>query len=76
MARGKRFDGIIISHVGNVLGRIPEKENKLTYVNAALTAGWHVVVDVQFHSGGFYLPHEHGFDRVPTAFLSKQVQYI
>jgi len=72
MAKRPHFDGIIISHLGNVAGRQPEKENKLAYVQAALKAGWHVLIDVQFHNGGFYLPHANGFDRIPPAFLSKQ----
>jgi hypothetical protein len=66
------FDGIIISHLGNINGRSPEKENRLAYVNAALKAGWHVLVDVRFHNGGFYLPHAAGFDCAPPAFFSKQ----
>jgi hypothetical protein len=72
MARRAAFDGIIISHLGNISGRIPDRENRLTYVQAALQAGWHVMVDVRYHNGGFYLPHDSGFDCVPPAFFSKQ----
>ena len=71
MARKAVFDGIIISHLGNINGRIPERENRLAYVQAALKAGWHVLVDVCFHNGGFYLTHDNGFDCVPPAFFSK-----
>jgi hypothetical protein len=71
-ARRTPFDGIIIAHLGNIDGRVPEKENKVAYINAALKAGWHVLVDVRFHNGGFYLPHEAGFDCVPPSFFSKQ----
>lgn len=71
-ARRTPFDGIIISHLGNIAGRVPEKENKLAYINAALKAGWHVLVDVRWHNGGFYLPHMDGFDCLSPAFLSKQ----
>jgi len=72
MARKAAFDGIIISHLGNINGRIPEQENRLPYVQAALKAGWHVMVDVCFRNGGFYLPHDNGFDTAPPAFFSKQ----
>jgi hypothetical protein len=72
MARMAAFDGIIISHLGNISGRVPDLENKLAYVQAALKAGWHVMVDVRYHSGGFYLPRAGGFDTVPPGFFSKQ----
>lgn len=72
MARKTAFDGIIIAHLGNTQGRAPERENRVPYINAALKAGWHVLVDVRFHNGGFYLPHSTGFDCVPPSFFSKQ----
>lgn len=65
------FSGIVISHLGNVDGRKPEKENTLAYVQRALKQGWHVCVDVLFYNGGFILPHDGGFDPVPMALLSK-----
>ena len=72
MGRKTRFDGIIIAHLGNIDGRQPERENTLKYVRAALAAGWHVCVDVQFVNGGFILPNDRGFDRAPPSFFSKQ----
>ncbi len=66
------FQGIVISHLGNIEGRQPERENRLAYVQQALKLGWHVCVDVVYKSGGFILPHDNGFDTVPAALLSKQ----
>lgn len=71
MAR-QSFQGIIISHLGNIDGANPQQENKLSYVEKALKAGWHVCVDVVFYHGGFILPFDGGFNPVPPAFLSKQ----
>jgi len=71
MAQNQRFDGIIISHLGNINGRIPEQENTLKYLQEALKAGWHICVDVVFRSGGFLLPHASGFTPVPPSFFSK-----
>lgn len=71
-ARAARFDGIIISHLGNIDGPQPEHENKLVYVQKALKEGWHVCVDVVFHCGSFILPYAGGFNSVPGSFLSKQ----
>lgn len=72
MASGRKFEGIIISHLGNIDGRQPDNENKLAYVQAALKAGWHVCVDIVFHCGSFLLPWDGGFNPVPPGFLSKQ----
>lgn len=68
----RRFDGIIISHLGNTDGRRPEQENTLPYVQKALKEGWHVCIDVAFRSGAFVLPHDNGFHAIPPALLSKQ----
>jgi hypothetical protein len=72
MGRMARFDGIIISHLGNIDGRQPELENTLKYVQASLKAGWHVCVDVQLLNGGFVLPNENGFSVAPPSFFSQQ----
>lgn len=67
-----RFDGIIISHLGNIDGRQEKKENTLPYIQKALKEGWHVCIDVLFHNGNFLLPHDDGYSAIPPALLSKQ----
>lgn len=71
MRRNAKFSGIIISHLGNIDGRIPERENRFNYLKAALKAGWHVCADVLFRNGGFLLPHQTGFDAAPMSFFSQ-----
>lgn len=71
-----RFDGIIISYMGNTDGRDLERQNQPKFLTAALNAGWHVCVTVLFQNGSFVLPHapdEHGFgfSPMPPAFFSK-----
>lgn len=68
----QKFSGIIISHLGNINGRRPEKENTLPYIQEALKLGWHVCVDVAFRNGGFLLPFDGGYHVAPPALLSKQ----
>lgn len=68
----RKFDGIIISHLGNIDGRHEEKENTLPYIQKALKEGWHVCIDVLFRSGNFLLPHDNGCTAIPPALLSKQ----
>lgn len=48
----------IISHRGNLIGRIPEKENHPNYVDAAISSGFDVEIDVWFSDNKFYLGHD------------------
>lgn len=70
--RRKQFDGIIISHLGNLDGRQPDLENTLPYLQTALKKGWHVCAQVFFRHGKFLLPHNAGLTPVPPAFFSNQ----
>jgi hypothetical protein len=72
MARNTRFDGILIANLGNINGAQPEKENRFAYVQAALSAGWHVCVNVVFYQGSFLLPFDGGFNIAQPGFFSKQ----
>jgi hypothetical protein len=71
-ARRSKFEGIIISHLGNIDGRQEENENTLPYIQKALKEGWHVCIDVLFRNGSFMLPHDKGYHVIPPALLSKQ----
>ena len=66
------FDGIIISHLGNINGPEPERENTFSYIQAARKAGWHVCMRVIFRYGKFLLPHANGYDVIQPAFLARQ----
>jgi len=48
----------IISHRGNIKGRVPDKENRPSYIDCAIMTGLEVEVDVRFISGSFYLGHD------------------
>lgn len=69
-ARRGRFDGIIISHLGNIDGRVPERENTLPYIKEALAAGWHVCIDVWYTNGSFVLPAARALQPIPPSLLS------
>ena len=49
---------ILISHRGNIDGKIPEYENNPNYIEAALGLGYDVEVDVWFVDGKFMLGHD------------------
>lgn len=48
----------IISHRGNLNGRIPDQENHPLYVQAAIDAGYEVEIDVWYMEEKFYLGHD------------------
>ena len=48
----------LISHRGNLAGRIPEKENTPPYIDAAISSGFEVEIDLWFGQGKFFLGHD------------------
>ena len=49
---------ILISHRGNVMGRIPNNENNPNYIDEAINAGFDVEVDMWWVDGRVYLGHD------------------
>ena len=48
----------LISHRGNIDGKIIERENDPIYINEALDLGYDVEIDVWFVDGEFWLGHD------------------
>jgi len=48
----------IISHRGNIVGPNASRENKPSYIDTAISAGFDVEVDITFNNGKFYLGHD------------------
>lgn len=48
----------LISHRGNINGVKPEKENRPSYIDAALQLGYDVEVDIRYIDGKFFLGHD------------------
>lgn len=49
---------ILISHRGNINGKIPDKENNLEYINNALHLGYDVEIDVWVEDNKLWLGHD------------------
>lgn len=49
---------ILISHRGNINGRVPDSENNPDYIDAALNLGYDVEVDVWMMGDGLWLGHD------------------
>lgn len=62
---------ILISHRGNLNGRIPELENNPSYIQDALSLGYDVELDVWVVDGGIYLGHDSPTYQIEENFLSR-----
>lgn len=49
---------IKISHRGNLSGRRPEQENRLSYIDQAIVSGFDVEIDLREYEGMLYLGHD------------------
>lgn len=49
---------ILISHRGNLNGKIPERENRVDYIEDALALGYEVEIDVWLINDSWYLGHD------------------
>jgi len=49
---------ILISHRGNLEGRVPNMENSPTYIQKALDCGFDVEIDVWYKDNKWYLGHD------------------
>jgi hypothetical protein len=49
---------VLISHRGNIDGKIIEKENHPDYINQAISEGYNVEIDLWMNDGVLYLGHD------------------
>jgi hypothetical protein len=59
---------ILIAHRGNLMGRLPERENSPAYVDEAIAVGFDVEVDV-WYSDGWFLGHDEPTYATDVVFL-------
>tara|TARA_R110002050_G_scaffold225929_1_gene361801 strand:- start:49 stop:486 length:438 start_codon:yes stop_codon:yes gene_type:complete len=62
----------LISHRGNINGKIKKLENSPSYIDAAIELGYDVEVDVWKDSDGFYLGHDEPTYPVDLLWLSNR----
>lgn len=61
--------GFLISHRGNIDGKILHMENDPDYIQEALNLGYDVEIDVRFLCNRFFLGHDEPTYEVPISFL-------
>jgi hypothetical protein len=65
-----------ISHRGNINGPIPEKENKIAYINEAISKNFDVEIDLWYENKKFYLGHDNPENQVDIKFLQNKKLWI
>ena len=60
---------ILISHRGNITGRIPDSENRPSYIQDTINLGYDVEIDVQMKEGQLHLGHDYAQYRVELEWL-------
>ena len=66
----------LISHRGNINGKIPEKENSPEYVFNALQQGYHCEIDVWYSSkNGWWLGHDSPQYSIDYSFLESSHRF-
>ena len=62
---------ILISHRGNINGKIPLRENEPSYIKDAIKKGYNVEIDVWWYNNSFYLGHDNPLYKINPEFLQQ-----
>ena len=66
----------IISHRGNIRGRVPGRENAPSYIDCALGNGYDVEIDVWSINGELWLGHDEPQYKIDHNWLDKRRNYL
>lgn len=64
---------ILISHRGNLNGKIVERENHPDYIDEAIKAGFDVEIDIRLNDGVLYLGHDEIQYEVSLIWLKERI---
>jgi hypothetical protein len=67
---------IIISHRGNIIGPVSDKENRPSYIDCAIGNGYHVEIDVRSINGELWLGHDESQYKIDHNWLDKRRNYL
>ena len=67
---------ILISHRGNLDGRVVEKENHPNYIDEAINAGFDVEIDIWHNDGVLYLGHDSIQYQIDSIWLKNRIEYL
>lgn len=67
---------IYIAHRGNIDGRKVPFENKPDYIDAAISKGYDVEIDVRLIDGEIYLGHNHGEYKIDLSWIIDRKDHL
>jgi hypothetical protein len=67
---------ILISHRGNLNGKIPQNENHPEYIDEAIHAGYNVEIDVWMIEGVLFLGHDEPQYGVTQHWLNERYEHL
>ena len=67
---------ILISHRGNLSGRLESRENKIDYIEEAIDLGFDVEIDVWFVEGSFFLGHDTAETHIDFSWFEKRKENL
>lgn len=67
---------ILIAHRGNTVGRRPELENTIDYVESAISSGYHVEIDLWGAGENLYLGHDSAETTITAAWLEEHTNLL
>jgi hypothetical protein len=67
---------VLISHRGNLNGKIPQNENHPEYIDEAIHAGYNVEIDVWLIDGVLFLGHDEPQYQISVEWLEKRYEKI
>ncbi len=67
---------ILISHRGNLNGKIPTNENHPDYIDEAIHAGYNVEIDVWMSEGVLYLGHDEPQYGITQHWLNERYEHL
>jgi hypothetical protein len=70
------FPAILIAHRGNTRGPQPEQENLPDYIDAAISSGFQVEIDLWGLEGQAFLGHDRPETQVDLAWLKKRQERL
>jgi hypothetical protein len=67
---------ILISHRGNINGKIPEYENNPDYVDSAINLGYDVEIDIRMINGELFLGHDTPDTKISLNWLEDKSKHL
>ena len=66
----------LISHRGNILGSVPDKENNPSYIDSTINIGYDVEIDIRLIDNQFWLGHDEPQYKISVEWLTERISSL